>query len=112
MTDLAQIDATTAECDCSDAQLDHVGCDCGRGPRRRPTYAEQVADQDRVCDELIDKAMEREHLAEMAYWDAFMAEEEKRGYAWDPKMGEQPADEHVRAFRTTEEQAEKVLLAA
>ena len=87
-------------CDCSELQIDVVGCDCGGIPRARMTLLERIAEQDRVANALIDKAMEREFLAEQAFWKAEGAKEEARGFSWDPSWGGQPSDEHVRAYRT------------
>jgi hypothetical protein len=90
-------------CDCSDLQIDVVGCDCGGTPRPRMTLDERIAEQDRVAGALIDKAMEREFRAEQAYWEAEMAKDEARVFAWDPSWDQQPSDEHVRAYRTLTE---------
>jgi len=108
----AAIASTVAVCDCSDLQLDVVGCECGGEPRRRPTYAEQVAEQDRIVDALISKAMDREERAERAYWEAEQAKDLARGWNWDDAWGQQPADQHVRAFRAETDRVEAILVAA
>ena len=89
--------AAPAVCDCSDLQLDAVGCECGGEPRMRPTLAERIAEQDRVADALIERALDREHRAEAAYWEAEFEKDRARGWNWDPSWGPQPFDEHLRA---------------
>ena len=90
----------TSLCDCSDHQLDAVGCECGGTPRVRQTPDERLAEQDRVANALIERAFERDHRAEMAYYEAERLKDLARGWAWDPAWGEQPADEHVRTMLT------------
>jgi hypothetical protein len=99
-------------CDCSDLQLDVVGCECGGEPRARMTYAERVAEQDRIADALIERAMDREHRAEMAYYEAEREKDLARGWKWDPSWGDQPADEHVRAYLAHLDKVETILIAA
>lgn len=99
MTAIALV-AATALCDCSDHQLDAVGCECGGEPRARQTYEEMVAQQDRVANALIERALDRQERAERAYWDAEREKDLARGYDWDPAWGEQQPDQHVRAHLT------------
>jgi hypothetical protein len=108
----AAIACIVAVCDCSDLQLDVVGCECGGEPRRRPTYEERVAEQDRIADALIERALDREERAERADWEAEQAKDLARGWDWDAAWGEQPADQHVRAFRAEVERVEAILVAA
>lgn len=97
-------------CDCSDLQLDVVGCECGGERRHRPTYAERVAEQDRVADALIERALDREHRAEMAYYEAEREKDLARGWNWDPSWGDQPADQHVRAYLAHLDGVESILM--
>lgn len=85
-------------CDCSDHQLDAVGCECGGTPRHRPSVMEMLEQQDRVANALIEKALDREHRAEMAYYESERERIEALGWNWDPSWGEQPFDQHVRAM--------------
>jgi hypothetical protein len=104
--------AAVVMCDCSDLQLDLVGCACQGEPRRRPTYAERVAEQDRVANALIERAYDRDQRAEAAYWEAEFAKDQARGNEWDPAFGEQPYDQHVRDHLTRIERVEAILIAA
>ena len=105
-------DAAVRACDCSDHQLDAVGCDCGGEPRPRATLAERLAEQDRVGNALIERALDREHRAEAAHWEAERLADAARGWAWDPDWGDQPMDEHVRALLAHREATNPARLAA
>lgn len=104
--------AAVVMCDCSDLQLDLVGCACQGAPRRRQTHAERVAEQDRVVDALIERAYDREQRAEAAYWEAEFAKDQACGNEWDAAWGEQPYDQHVRDFLTEKNRVEAILIAA
>jgi len=83
-------------CDCSDHQLDAVGCECDGTPHHRPGIMEMLEQQDRVANALIEKALDREHRAEMAYYESERKRSEALGWNWNPSWGEQPFDQHVR----------------
>ncbi len=88
---------TPTLCECSDLQLDAVGCECEGAPRPRMTLEERIRHQDRVVDALIERALDREHRAEAAYWEAELEKDRTLGNQWDPSWGTQPHDQHVRA---------------
>lgn len=100
-----------AVCDCSDHQLDAVGCECGGTPRVRPTYDEMVAEHDRVANALIERALDRQERAEAAYWEAEHQKDLARGWNWDAAWGQQPYDQQVRDFRAELDRVEAILVA-
>lgn len=98
-------------CDCSDHQLDAVGCECGGTPRVRQTYDEMVAEHDRVANALIERALDRQERAEAAYWEAERQKDLARGWNWDAAWGDQPYDQHIRDFGAEIDRVEAVLVA-